>query len=164
MAASSSLGPVASSTWRSMTLAVPGLGDLEARHLGRAAAGLLGHERLRPDEGDVRAAGGELGLHDLRATEDRLGDDDRVAVDLDVDVVGEHRLVELHRQAGGDVAAVVGGAEHDQVGTVAVGDRLGDRRGHRHAGERAAEVAGAVHLGGAVGAERAGDRVGVAPA
>ena len=40
-------------------------------------------------------------------------------------------------------------------------DRLGDRGGHRHARERAAEVAGAVHLGGAVGAERAGDRVGV---
>ena len=49
-----------------------------------------------------------------------------------------------------------------QVGAVAVADRLGDGRGHRHAGERAAEVAGAVDLGGAVGAERAGDGVGVA--
>ena len=109
----------------------------------------------------MRAAGGELRLHELGATEDRLGDDDGVAVDLEVDVVGEHGLVDGHRQAGGDVAALVGGAEQEQVGTVAVADRLGDRGGHRHAGERAAEVAGAVDLGGAVGAERAGHRVGV---
>ena len=66
MAASSSFGPVASSTWRSMTLAAPAAPgrDLEGGDLGGAAAGLLGRERLGPDERDVRAAGGELGLHD----------------------------------------------------------------------------------------------------
>src|SRR3546814_12104182 len=56
------------------------------------------------DLGDLRAAGGELRLHELGAAEHLGGDDDGVAVDLHVGVVGEHRLVEGHREAGHDVA------------------------------------------------------------
>ena len=62
---------------------------------GRRAARRLGGERLRADEDDVRAAGGERGLHVGRAAEDRLGGDEAVAVDLEVDVVGEHRRSSL---------------------------------------------------------------------
>ena len=109
-------------------------------------------------------AAGELGLHVGGAAEDRLGADERVAVDLEVDVVGDAPAVELDRQAAGDVAAVVAGGEEDGVGGVARLDRGGDGRGDRHAGQRAAEVAGGVHLGGAVGAELAGDGVGVGAA
>src|SRR5690606_34983969 len=138
-----------------------GVGDLEGLDGGGATAGLLGHERLRAEEGDVGGAGGELRLHQLRATEDRLGDDDVVAGHLDVHVVGDDRLVDGHRQAGGHVAAVVAGGQHDEVRAVAALDRLGDRRGDRHARQRAAEVTGGQDLGGAVSAEGAGDRVGV---
>ena len=88
--------------------------------------------------------------------------DQRVAVEREVDVVGEHRAVELDRQAAGDVAAVVGGGEQDGVGRVAALDGGGDGGGHGHARQGAAEVAGGVDRGGAVGAERAGDGVGVA--
>ena len=42
---------------------------------------------------------GELGLHVGGATEDRLVTDQGVAVDLDVDDVGDDRRVELHRQS-----------------------------------------------------------------
>ena len=113
-------------------------------------------------EGRRRA--GELGLDVGGATEDRLGDDERVAVGLELDVVGDDGAVELGRQAADDVAAVVAGGEEDGVGAVAGRDRRGDGRGDRHAGERAAEVAGGVDRGGAVGAELAGDGVGVAAA
>ena len=82
---------------------------------------------------------------------------DRVAVDGDVDVVGEHRAVELDRQAGHHVAALVGLREHDQVGRVAAVDHGLHRRRHGDAGQLAAEIAGGVHLGRAVLAERAGD-------
>ena len=75
---------------------------------------------------EVRAAAGERGLDEGGAAEDRLGGDEAVAVDLEVDVVGEHRAVELDRQAAGDVAAVVARAEQDGVGGVAALDGGGD--------------------------------------
>ena len=73
-------------------------------------------------------------------------EDRRVAITVspstvDVDVVGEHRAVELHRQAAGDVAALVGGAEQDEVGA-SPPSILGDGRGDGDAGQLPAEVAG----------------------
>jgi hypothetical protein len=138
------------------------VGHVDGGHLGGASARRLGDERLGPEQGDVRRTGGEAGLDQLGATEDRLGHDHRVAVDGDVGVVGDDRLVERHREAGGHVAAVVGGAEHDQVGGVARLDLRGDGRGHRHALQAAAQVAGGVDLGRAVGAQITGDVGGVA--
>ena len=153
---------MASSTWLFVTLAVPGsVTSSEATSAApppdSAASNDFGRKSAM-----CGPAGRELRLHQLGATEDRLGDDEGVAVELDVDVVGEHGLVDGDGQAGGDVAALVGGAEHQQVGAVAVADRLGDGRGDGNAGERAGQVAGAVDLRGAVGTERAGHRVGVA--
>src|SRR5690606_729681 len=115
----------------------------------------------RAEQGDGRGAGGELRLDDLRATEDRGGHHDPVG-DVDVDVVGEHRLVELHRQTGGDVAAVVGGAGENGVGSVAALDGRGQRGSHVDALELAAQVAGGQHLGCSVLADDLGDSGAVA--
>jgi hypothetical protein len=140
----------------------PSSGTGGRRHLGRAAAGRLGREALRAERRQVRRRARELGGDEGVATEDRRGDGDRTAVDGDVDVVREHRAVELHRQASHHVTALVVLREQDQVGRVATVDDGLHRRGHGHARQLAAEVAGGVHLGGAVLAERAGDRRGVA--
>ena len=52
---------------------------------------LLGREGLRADEHDVRAAAGEGGLHVGVPPKTGSVVTERVAVDLEVDVVGEHR-------------------------------------------------------------------------
>ena len=103
----------------------------------------------------------ERGADDGDAAEDRRLDD--VAVGPHVETVGEHRAVDLRRQARGGVAAVVGHTEEDEVGVVARFDLRCHRRARGHAHQRAAEVAGGEDLGGPVPAELAGDRVGVAP-
>ena len=104
MAASSSLGPVASSTWRSRILAAPAAprsGTGRSSTVAGATAGLLGREGLRPDEDEVRARRPVNFVRTmLRATEDRRRGDDGVPVDLDVGVVRQHRRVELDRQPG----------------------------------------------------------------
>jgi hypothetical protein len=122
----------------------------------------LGREALRAERGQVRRRARELGGDEGVATEDRRGDGDRTAVDGDVDVVREHRAVELHREASHHVTARVVLREEDEVGRVATVDDGLHRRGHGHARQLAAEVARRVHLGGAVLAEGAGDRRGVA--
>ena len=151
-------GPVASSTWRFVIFAAPAAPVSGTASASTAAAGPPPVSSAANDFGRTStmfgAAGGELRAHHLRATEDRRAGDDGVAVDGDLGVVREHRLVERHRQAGGDVATVVGGAEQDQVGGVAALDRGGQRGATDvHAGQPAAEVAGGVHLRRAVRAE-----------
>jgi hypothetical protein len=64
----------------------------------------------------------------------------------------------LHRQAGGHIAAVVAGAEHDGVGRIGR-DRVGHGRCEGRAGQAAGQVAGRQHLRGAVGAQGGGEGV-----
>ena len=104
MAASSSFGPECSSTCTAVTVAPPvaprsgtGAGD----DLGRAAAGT---PRRRSSSGGTRRGTGlapvNVVVTSVLPPKIGVGDGDRVAVDGDVDVVREHRAVELDRQAG----------------------------------------------------------------
>ena len=77
--------------------------------------------------------------------------------------VGEHRTVELDRQATGDVPAVIGGGQEQGVGAGAGADGRGDGGGDGCARKRSAEVAHVVDGGGAVLAEGSGGAGAVAP-
>ena len=65
---------------------------------------------------------GEAGGDQHVAAEHRRGHVDRIAIDSDVDVVGEHSAVELHREAADNVAPFVALREDNQVGGVAAID------------------------------------------
>ena len=76
---------------------------------------------------------GEPGLHVGGAAEHGLAADEVVAVEFDVDHIGDHGAIELDREAGrGVVTPVVGGAGQDGVGPVTGLHRLGDGGGQRH--------------------------------
>src|SRR5690606_15869932 len=123
----------------------------------RAAAGGLRRERLRAHEEDVRLVAGELRVDVRRAAEDLLEAGDR-AVPLDeVDHVGDDGGVDLHRQPGGHVAAVVAGREQQRVRAVAGLDGRGDGGGNGGAEQLALGAGDGEHLGGAVAADLLGD-------
>ena len=128
-AASSSLGPP-----RLLDVAVGDHGATQhvRRHLegpdGRCAATGFGcRERLRPNQHDGRSIARERRGDVGRAAEDRRGGDDLVALDRQVDVVGQQGLVDLRREPTRDVTPVGGGAEQDEVGSVTGGDLCGQR-------------------------------------
>ena len=139
------------------------LGHGQRFNRGRVAGGRLGSgERLGAHEEDARGGAGELGGDVGRATEDGLDAHQRTVGLFELDDVGDHGSVQLDRQAGGSVTAVVAGAEQDGVGCVS-GDRLGHGRCERRAGQTAGQVAGRQHLRGAMGAQRGCDGVAGAP-
>ena len=123
------------------------------RHRG----GLRRGERLGAHQEDVDLVGGEPGDDVGAAAEDGL-DTGEAAVALDeVDHVGDHGGVDLHRQAAGHVAAVVAGGDEDGVGPGARGHGAGDGAGHDRADELAVGAAHGEHLGSAVRAQLGGD-------
>ena len=89
-------------------------------------------------------------------------DEHDVVLHGELDVVRQHRLVQLHRQAGDDVAALVVLREQDEVGRVAAVDDGLHRRRAGDAGQLAAEVAGGVHLRRPELTEPGGEAVGLA--
>jgi hypothetical protein len=134
MAASSSLGPSRSSTWRLVTVARRW--RRRARRAGdrrRAAAGSARPRRTWAAPGQIGPSPVNLVFTlvvppktgSVPTRRRRRGRGRRV---------GDHRLASsLTDRRAGDVAAVVGGAEQDGVGAVAGLDGGGDGRGDRHA-------------------------------
>ena len=131
--------------------------DRSRHDLARRTGAAFGDEALRTECGEERLLTGERGVDELAATEDRRLHGDRVTVDGDGRRVGEHRAVELDRQAAHHVAALVALREHDQVGSVAPVDHGLHRGGDGDARQGAGEIARGVDLGGAVVGERGGD-------
>ena len=75
-----------------------------------------------PERGQVRATPVNVVVTSVLPPKMAVVTRDRVAVDGDVDVVGQHRAVELDREPADDVAALVGHGEHDEVGGLAAVD------------------------------------------
>src|SRR5690625_5164511 len=139
-----------SGTANSATAAAPPPEGSAAKDLGRA------RNTLRPGLVALVFIGG--------ATEDRAGADERIALDGQIDHVGDGRNIELHRKASGDVATVVARAEQDGVGTVASLDRSSNGGRHGDTLQRATEVAGGMNRGGAVFTELSSDGISIAAA
>jgi len=102
------------------------VGDLgrDGRHRGRGSVGTFRGEGLGPDQSDRRLLRIERGGDVLGGSEDRRLHC-HLAVGSEVEAVGDHRHVELGREASGDVAAQVGGRDQDEVGVVLAGE-IGD--------------------------------------
>ena len=141
----------------------------EIRHIEILGVGLrptdaLGLERLRTDEEDARLARRVLGADIGDATEHRLGTDEFVAVGLKGHTVRDDAGIELHRQTGGDIALVLGGAQQERIRSLNVAflDCVGDGCGDGHTLQATVEIARAVDGLGVVLAELLGIVVAVA--
>ena len=132
MLASSSLGPVCSSTWFATIVAAPAAprsGTGAAVTVGRGATGRLGAEALRAEGHEVRPGPVNVVVTSWVPPNTGVVDLHRVAVDGELDVVRQHRAIELDREPADDVAADVVLREQHEVGGVAARDHRVHRRG-----------------------------------